>query len=103
MAVKYINNVKCYPFNGGKNQHNIDFAIVRTRNLMWDAREAGDMAEYARLEAWLDKLGEAYQWCSAYGICYMPYQVWKVAKDACEWAKHERAARCYDSGVRYVE
>ena len=95
---------KLYPISITKHQHNIELAYTKMWNRRHDAKEAGDMAAVARLDARMER-------CDKYrdelrGSCGCGWFTGAEYADAMamiNWARSCRMVACERNNVPYVE
>jgi len=95
MAIKIINGVKCYPaFNTEAHAHDFEYQRNHALNTMWDMDHDEipyDGKAYAELEQTVEK-AEAILARLSWPLTYLPWDLYKHAKDTIAWAGCARDA-----------
>lgn len=85
--------VKLYPaFNTERHAHDIEYRYNKVSNELYDAciSKESTVQQVERLEKLQDELSEILHWVS-YPLTYLPYDLYKVAKETIVWASEARA------------
>ena len=96
---RFISCTKLYPFNTYKNQHNFELINNICSNRMYDmdmGEVKYDEAEYNRLESLKEK-AETLR-CLPLPTAWIPWDLWKDAKELSEMAILHRQNACIEAG-----